>query len=911
MSMADVELKTQLTLGGDAEYKSALKGINDELKIAKSGMAAATSAFARNDKSVKANATRQEELAKVFEKQKAKVDLMQAEYDKLSKAEGENSADAQKLKIALNNATVQMNKTQLQMKELDEATEEEAKDTKEASKETGEFAKKLKSAGVAAGKATFKAVAASIAAVGAAAAATVKSLAGFSKETAAYVDDIQTMSMQTGVSVDQLQKFKYAEDLIDVSTDTMTGAMAKLTKQMSAAKNGSKGTQENFKKLGVSFKDSNGHLRDSEDVFYDAIDALGKIQNETERDAMAMEIFGKSAQELNPLIKSGSGALRAYGDEAERTGFVMSDSMIAAASDYADAQARMGSASLALKNVLGATLAPTFSEITQRATHMMTKVTTALSDGLQPGELDELIASLQNEFGHMFNRILIKAKKFMPIFTGLLTTVMTTLVTNMPGYIETLLPAVTGLLQSLLDSLVAEAGPLATLASTLLTDLASFIATNLPTVTAAAGTIFETITTKLTESLPELIPLAIQMIAKLAQQLIKALPILIGMLPKIATAIVDGIKNVDWKKLGTDLMTSFKDALKTASENLGSAIVKIFQTLWDGIKAVFGIGSEGNDEAQDSGESVGAQILDGLVKGLQGAVKGALSLIKTIFEGIWNGIKSALGLGGGSDDDEADESVTLAESAGSSILEGLISGFTNGVEAVIETVKKIFGRIWDAIKSIFGFGSEQKEKKETKNDAKEAGGDIMTGVSDGITGSEQKTKKAASNASKHVIESMNKELGNENGTSSKGKLVGKYLALGMRDGINDNSDKISKAAKEAARDAYKAAKKELGIQSPSRVMMQVGDFYDQGFALGISKNATKVLEAAQDLAAQSAAPSGGKTAVIAGAAASAGNSGGNVVNLNTTYSGPFTANDAGVFGQTLARSIRGMAAVLG
>ena len=36
------------------------------------------------------------------------------------------------------------------------------------------------------------------------------------------------------------------------------------------------------------------------------IDALGKVTNETERDALAMQILGKSAQELNPLIEAGS-----------------------------------------------------------------------------------------------------------------------------------------------------------------------------------------------------------------------------------------------------------------------------------------------------------------------------------------------------------------------------------------------------------------------------------------------------------------------------------------------------------------------------------------------------------------------------------------------------------------------------
>ena len=57
-----------------------------------------------------------------------------------------------------------------------------------------------------------------------------------------------------------------------------------------------------FQELGVSITDASGQLRDRQEVFYEVIDALGRIENVTERDAVAMDIFGRSAQELNPLI---------------------------------------------------------------------------------------------------------------------------------------------------------------------------------------------------------------------------------------------------------------------------------------------------------------------------------------------------------------------------------------------------------------------------------------------------------------------------------------------------------------------------------------------------------------------------------------------------------------------------------
>ena len=66
-----------------------------------------------------------------------------------------------------------------------------------------------------------------------------------------------------------------------------------------------KATADAYKALGISVTDAHGNLRDGETVYWQAIDALGKMQNETERDALAMQIFGKSARELNPLIEQG------------------------------------------------------------------------------------------------------------------------------------------------------------------------------------------------------------------------------------------------------------------------------------------------------------------------------------------------------------------------------------------------------------------------------------------------------------------------------------------------------------------------------------------------------------------------------------------------------------------------------
>lgn len=128
-------------------------------------------------------------------------------------------------------------------------------------------------------------------------------LAGLTVKAGATADDLNTMAKVTGISTEELQKYKLSADLLDVSVETIAKSQTKMKKSMYSAQQGSEGMTEAFNTLGVSIVDSNGNLRDQSEVFEETIKALGQMENETERDAIAMQIFGKSATELNPLIE--------------------------------------------------------------------------------------------------------------------------------------------------------------------------------------------------------------------------------------------------------------------------------------------------------------------------------------------------------------------------------------------------------------------------------------------------------------------------------------------------------------------------------------------------------------------------------------------------------------------------------
>ena len=135
-----------------------------------------------------------------------------------------------------------------------------------------------------------------------------------------WADDLNTMSKVYHISTGQLQKYSIAADLVDVSLETIAKSHTKLQKTMIAANKGNKDASKAFKQLGISVKDSNGNFRDVDEVWNDAIEALGGIEDETKRDAIAMKLFGKSANELNPLIEDCGETYRNVSDTLKKYG---------------------------------------------------------------------------------------------------------------------------------------------------------------------------------------------------------------------------------------------------------------------------------------------------------------------------------------------------------------------------------------------------------------------------------------------------------------------------------------------------------------------------------------------------------------------------------------------------------------
>ncbi len=618
--MADDGIKTKVGVQGDKEYKTALSDIGRQLRVLNSDMKASQSAFGDQASSMAGLQDKLSKLGSIYDAQKSKVQLIADQLEKAKGKYGENSQQVQSLQIALNSATRQMNDTGNQIKRterdlntladaqaaageetitanttLEEAKaimNDMAKSTKtlaegeksagDAAKEQGEDAERsaeqnsklhdaLSKVGEVAGGAMvagLKAAGAALAAVTAAAGAALAASYEFAKGAGQYADDVGTLSVQTGISADALQRWTYNANFIDTSVDTITGSMTKMIRNMDSAASGSKTAAASFAALDVDILNVNGRLRGTEDVFWDAIDALGQISNETERDALAMELFGKSAKELNPLIEAGSAAWKQMGQEAEAMGTVFSQENLDKMGAFDDSMQRFSQTGQALKNSIGLVMIPAFQPLVDAASESMGKVAKALQDGVSPEEIPALMDDLVGTLGNALDDVLGMVVQSMPLVGDALTKAIGALAQRLPALAKSLLPAAMGLLKSVVGAIKTNIGPITELATSLVTSLAGFLTENLPELSEAALELVGGLVDGLIDALPELIPAGVEMLVKLGEGLLEGIPELVGKLPQVLKAVWDGIVATDWGQLGMEILGSILSGLGAIGQSI-------------------------------------------------------------------------------------------------------------------------------------------------------------------------------------------------------------------------------------------------------------------------------------------------------------------------------------------------------
>lgn len=444
-----VDIGPKIGIQGEQEFRKELKQINEGIKTLGSEMKVVTSEFTNQEKSVESLTKENDVLNRTINSLNDRLDLQKKMLEESAKAYGEADERTMKWQQAVNKTQAELNTATAKVKDNEKAmdslgnemddlgdeTEDTGKALNDASKKALSFGDVLKA------NVLSEAIIGGVKALGGAIKDIASGMAGMVKDSAAAADEINTLAKKTGLSTDTIQKFQYAADVIDVPLDTLTGSLSKLTKTMNTARAGTGKAAENFKSLGISVTDASGNLRDNEDVFAEVIAALGEIPNETERDAMAMELLGKSAQDLNPLILGGADALEELGNKAEEAGLILSGDELNSLNSIQDALDEMSKTLEAAGMALVSTFAEPLSEGINTLLGYVQRLTKAFKEGGLEGLAEEL-KSITEEFVGFLTDHIDEIGKFAE---DVLTTFIDMIVENLPD----LIPAAVSLLVTL------------------------------------------------------------------------------------------------------------------------------------------------------------------------------------------------------------------------------------------------------------------------------------------------------------------------------------------------------------------------------------------------------------------------------------------------------------------------------
>lgn len=370
-----------MVVENDRAFKEALSEVNAGLNVNKQQMQLVTEQTREMDDRQAALKKRYDAAKETLQSYRDKVEVLQKAYENSIQREGEGSKTTMQWRASLIAAQTEVAKQESLLKSMSSEMSRTSEGTRSLADVINGLAGTL---GISLPPAVQSAVdkLAGFSASGAAAITVVggltTALAKNTLELTKTADDLLTLSSQTGLSTDQLQEFEYASELVDVSTDTLQGSLRKLTSNMQKARDGSGDAAAAFKTLKVQITDNHGALQDSRQIFLQTIDALGKVKNETERDALAMQIFGKSATDLNPLIKAGSERLAELADQAHEVGYVMDADTLESLGALDDSLQKLSKQGDAVKRSFATALLPILQVFADVITSIPTPVLTAV-----------------------------------------------------------------------------------------------------------------------------------------------------------------------------------------------------------------------------------------------------------------------------------------------------------------------------------------------------------------------------------------------------------------------------------------------------------------------------------------------------------------------------------------------------
>jgi len=184
---------------------------------------------------------------------------------------------------------------------------------------------------------------------------------GIANSTATLGDEVAKTGDKIGIALGPFQELRYAAERSGVSTQKLDSSLERFVKRIGEATSGTGAAKKAYDELGLSAEDL--AKMTPEDSLAVVADRLSSVENQSQRVALAAQLFGREGVGMINMLKGGSAGLKELRKDARATGYVLSEKAARDAETFKDAMldAQLGMAGM--KNTIGAELMPAVTEL--------------------------------------------------------------------------------------------------------------------------------------------------------------------------------------------------------------------------------------------------------------------------------------------------------------------------------------------------------------------------------------------------------------------------------------------------------------------------------------------------------------------------------------------------------------------
>lgn len=840
MARGKGQIKTELVLEGEAKYKKGMSDAASAIKVLDAEQKLAKAQFEATGDAQQYAADKARILKEKIAEQKKAVELAETAVRELTeKGVQPNSKVMQTWRTKLINAKTSLTNMETQLQSSEDELSDQATSFSDTEKAAGDYDAQLRQIGAGVDfQATIDAidnVRERIKSIITFAAKAAKALWDLESDAGTWADETATAASQAGIDVETYQSWQYASRFIDTSVDDIVAARKRVSKALTSM---TEDDLRDFNQLGVATLDTNGKVRDSMDVLWDVVDAMGSVEDYSERERLAMNLLGRSYDNLNPLVEAGSDAYKQLAQEGMENAVVSADN-VTKLNQLNDAQQELEATWNKTKYDTLAALAPTFTHVSDA----MAKAVTAFDEFLQTAEGQAALDNLNNALSGIIGD-----------FTD----------TDFEGLVNKAATAITGLntaLQWIADNGELVSGAFIALGGafvglTVAKDVLSFLQLLKGVKGAASG---------------------VSGLFGGAKSLASAGKGLVDDAATAASKISDGVKSagdsmVDSAKKAAEALTGkggeetgnaakeglFAKGARVLAGSAATEAVSVAGTIALPTAVIAGAVKLDQMQKADAGEKLAAN-LEAVEQAAESVDDGRLDAItdaaQRLHDALWaSDIAGRPGL-----IDEAVKSLEGVDLSGVlddntlKRLQDFLSG-TNPDDWDIGSIEWLAHDINDQIAA---------NAQALADTASQTGEDFTSGFADGIETGAADAADAASGIGDSATDALAASIDAHSPSRVAETLGGNYSA-GFAQGIYDRAGEAITAAQWLAQQVEQTLRGALEIHSPSGVAEEMGAFFGEGFALGVEDQIARVEEAVNRMASATArtpipqTPAGGR-----------------------------------------------------